>query len=47
MQYGYTALMWAARNGHVNVVQWLVEAEASLEAVDRVSGHVVWQYDDV
>ncbi len=47
MQGGYTALMWAASNGHVNVVQCLVEAEATLEAADRVSGHVVWEYVDV
>ncbi len=42
MQYGYTALMWAAMNGHVDVVEYLVEAGANLEAVDNVSGHVVW-----
>jgi hypothetical protein len=39
--------MWAAKNGHVNVVHCLVEAGANLEAVDRVSGHVVWEYIDV
>ncbi len=47
MQYGYTALMLAARFYHVNVVQWLVEAGANLEAADGVSGHVVWVYVDV
>ncbi len=47
MQGGYTALMKVAMNGHVNVVQCLVEAGANLEAVDRVSGHVVWEYVDV
>ncbi len=47
MQDGYTPLMWAAKKGHVNVVQCLVEAGANLEAVDRVSGHVVWEYVDV
>ena len=47
MQNGYTALMLAAYKGHVNVVQCLVEAGANLEAVDRVSGHVVWEYVDV
>ncbi len=48
MQYGYTALMWAARNGHVNVVQCLVAAGANLEAVSSyVSVHVVWEYVDV
>ncbi len=47
MQGGWTALMVAACNGHVNVVQCLVEAGANLEAADRVSGHVVWEYVDV
>ncbi len=42
MQDGYTALMLAARWGHVNVVQFLVEAGANLEAATRkVSVHVV------
>ncbi len=44
MQSGCTALMLAAMNGHVNVVQCLVEAGANLEAADKVSGHVVWEY---
>ena len=47
MQSGRTALMEAAINGHVNVVQCLVEVGANLEAVDRVSGHVAWEYVDV
>ncbi len=47
MQDGYTALMHAAENGHVNVVQWLVEAGANLEAADNVSVHVMWEYVDV
>ena len=47
MQNGFTALMRAAWNGHVNVVQCLVEAGANLEAADKVSGHVVWEYVDV
>ena len=47
MQGGSTALMWAASNGHVNVVQCLVEAGANLEAANNVSGHVVWEYVDV
>ncbi len=46
MQWGDTALMRAARNGHVNVVQCLVEAGANLEAVHMVSVHVVWEYVD-
>ncbi len=41
MQGGYTALMLAAYNGHLNVVQCLVHVGANLEAADRVSGHVV------
>ena len=47
MQNGWTALMRAVNNGHVNVVQCLVEAGANLEAADWVSGHVVWEYVDV
>ncbi len=47
MQDGWTALMVAAMNGHLNVVQYLAEAEANLEAVSKVSSHVVWEYDDV
>ncbi len=44
MQGGWTVLMEAAREGHVNVVQCLVEAGVNLEALDKVSGHVVWEY---
>ena len=47
MQNGYTALMLSASNGDANVVQCLVEAGANLEAADRVSVHVVWEYVDV
>ncbi len=47
MQGGWTAFMRAASNGHVNVVQCLVEAGANLETADDVSGHVVWEYVDV
>ncbi len=47
MQDGYTALMVAAMNVHVNVVQSLVGVRANLEAADNVSGHVVWEYVDV
>ncbi len=43
MQDGSTALMLSAIKGHVNVVQCLVEVGANLEAVNRVSGHVVWE----
>ncbi len=47
MQGEYTALIPAATMGHVNVVQCLVEAGVNLEAVNRVSGHVAWEYVDV
>ncbi len=39
--------MKAAESGHVNVVQRLVQAGANLEAADKVSGHVVWEYVEV
>ena len=39
--------MVAASKGHVNVLQCLVEAGVNLEAVDRVSGHVLWEHVDV
>ncbi len=47
MQDGYTALILAAYNGHVTVVQCLVGAGANLEAAAKVSSHVVWEYVDV
>jgi len=47
MQNGWTALMLAARDGHVNVVQCLVEVGGNLETADKVSVHVVWEYVDV
>ncbi len=41
-------MMEDAMNGHVNVVQYLVEAGANFEAVtNKVSVHVVWEYVDV
>ncbi len=33
MQYGYTALIRAAGNGRVNVVQYLVEVGGNFEAL--------------
>ena len=35
-QYGRTALMWAARNGHAGVVAALVDAGAAVDAVDNM-----------
>ncbi len=46
MQGGYTALILAAANGHVNAVQCFVEAEVNLKAADNVSVHVVWEHAD-
>ena len=36
-QYGNTCLMWAARNGHLRVVEFLVAAKADVEAKNDVS----------
>ncbi len=47
MQGGSTALMRAAMEGHVNVVQCLLDAGANLDAADKVSVHVVWEYVDM
>ncbi len=48
IQDGSTALMLAAKEGHVNVVQCLMKAGANLEsATSYVSGHVVREYVDV
>jgi hypothetical protein len=48
MQGGCTALVLAAMKGHVNVVQYLVEAGANLEATTGyVSVYVVREYVDV
>ena len=47
MQNRWTALMRAAREGHVNVAQCLVEAGANLDAADEVSVHVVGAYVEV
>ncbi len=47
MHGGCTALMIAAEKGHVDVVQCLVEAGATLEATNIVSGRLVWEHVDV
>ncbi len=44
MQDGYTALMWATMNSFLNVVQSLAAVGANLEAADKVSGDMVWEY---
>ncbi len=44
MQNGCTALMWASMNCHLNVVQSLAAVGANLEAADKVSGDMVWEY---
>ena len=36
-QYGTTALLRAARNGHLPVVEYLVERGADMEAKDAVN----------
>ena len=38
---GRTALMWACRNGHIDVAQRLVTAGADLEAKNNVSVGVI------
>jgi hypothetical protein len=40
-------MIWASSNGYVNVVRCLVGVGWNLEAVDEVSGHVLWEYVDV
>ena len=34
MQYGWTALMWACRKGHVDVVDYLLDRGANVHAED-------------
>jgi hypothetical protein len=36
LQYGHTSLHWAARNGHLEVVQQLLGAGAAVDATDEV-----------
>ena len=42
MQYGNTALMLAAHNGHGDIADLLIKAGASLDVQDQVGGHGVW-----
>ena len=41
-QYGTTPLMYATANGHLPVVEYLVEKGADVEAKDDVSDVIVW-----
>ena len=36
VQYGWTALMWAAEKGHLPVTQYLVERGAKVDMVNEV-----------
>ena len=40
LQYGRTAMMWAAQNGHVEVVDRLLAAGSDKDAQDEVPGCV-------
>jgi|SouAtlMetagenome_1021521.scaffolds.fasta_scaffold261598_1 ankyrin repeat protein len=40
LQYGRTAMMWAAHNGHVEVVDRLLAAGADKDAKNKVPGCV-------
>ena len=40
LQFGKTALHYAAKNGHNTVCSQLVEAEATVDLTDVVSGNV-------
>ena len=40
-QDGYTAMMWAADNGHKDVVEYLVSQGADKDAKDEVSTDLV------
>ena len=42
IQYGDTALMAAAENGHGNIVDLLIKAGASVHVQDKVGGHGWW-----
>ena len=40
LQYGWTAMIWAARSGHVEVVDRLLAAGADKDAQSKVPGCV-------
>ena len=40
-QYGHTPLLFAAEQGHLEVVEYLVEKGADTEATDRVSDVII------
>ena len=39
VQYGYTAVMYASSNGHLPVVQYLVQQGADIHMQDKVRNH--------
>ena len=41
LQFGYTALHWACRGGHVEVVKLLMSNNADISATNNVSDYVV------
>ena len=48
LQYGKTSLICASKEGHLEVVKYLVEQKANKEAKDEVRNHVVrWVYMNI